>query len=98
MNQCIETVKKVTNKNINALQTIRDDNKVIQLKIRHIKELIHSKDPANAKNEEANKNFENSSMRSGGGVSFQGSAINEVQTNVNIFGALNTLNQHSGHA
>jgi hypothetical protein len=97
MDQCIQNVKRATNKNLSALQSLREDNRLIQQKIKHVKELIDSKNPANPnKNDEASKNFDNSSMRSGGGASIAGSVINEVQKNVNIVGALNTLGSSPG--
>lgn len=89
-------MKRVTIKNLTALQALRDENRMIQQKIRHVKELIDSKNPAINKNDEASKNFDNSSMRSGGGASIAGSVINEVQKNVNIVGALNTLGSSPG--
>lgn len=69
---------------------------MIQHKIKHVKELIDLKNPVNIKNEEVSKNFDNSSMRSGGGASIAGSVSKEVQKNVNIVGALNTLGSSPG--
>lgn len=94
--ECIETVKRSTNKRMNILSTLREENRLIEQKIKHVKELITSQDPAVPKQDDVSKNFENSSIRSGGGASIQGSVINEVQKNVNLLGALSTINQSAG--
>jgi hypothetical protein len=36
MSECIETVKRVTNKHHNSLQALRDENKLLEQKIKHI--------------------------------------------------------------
>jgi hypothetical protein len=55
--------------------------------------LIESKNPANIKNEEL-KNFENSSIKSGGVTSHAGSVINHGS--YNIFGALSSIGGGGG--
>jgi hypothetical protein len=91
VDQVIANVRRVTYKNFNEVERIKEDNRILQAKIRHVKELIDLRNPANAKNDDVSKNFDNSSMKSGGGLSISGSVINEVQKSVNIFGALSTL-------
>lgn len=81
---------------MSELQKIRDENHVLHCKIKHTKELIDLKNPANAnKNDEGSKNFDQSSMKSGGQLSFAGSVINEVNKNPGIFGALSSLDHGS---
>lgn len=91
--ECIETVKRTITKHINLQSSLREENRLIEQKIKHVKELIDKRDPALPKQDDVSKNFENSSIRSGGGVSLQGSVINEVQRNPNILGALSNINQ-----
>ena len=39
--ECIETVKRTTTKHINLLSTLREENRLIEQKIKHVKELIN---------------------------------------------------------
>lgn len=38
--ECIETVKRTTTKQISILSTLREENRLIEQKIKHVKELI----------------------------------------------------------
>lgn len=79
MDLCIDSVKKVTNKNYSELIKMREDNRNLEFQIKHVKELIDLRNPANASRNEVNsKNFDQSSLRSGGGTtSHAGSLLNE---------------------
>lgn len=96
--QVITNVKRVTFKSQSETDKMREENKILQAKIKHIKELLEMKNPLNAnKGDDTSKNFDQSSMRSGGGLSISGSVINEVQKSVNIFGAIQTLSNTGGN-
>lgn len=86
----IETVKNATNKNLTMLQGLKNENKYLNKTIKHAKDLIEQRNPANSRNQEL-INFENSSIRSGGNtISRTGSIINEVQRG-NLGAALTSL-------
>ena len=53
--------------------------------------MIESKNPTKAAAEENSKNFDNSSIKSGGVASHAGSVLNEVNRRYNIIGALSSL-------
>jgi hypothetical protein len=84
----IANVKRVTFRNTGEVEKLREVNMLIQAKIKHIKELLDNKNPAKTRNDDNSKNLDQSSMKSGGGLSISGSVINEVQKSVNIFGAI----------
>ena len=89
--QVIANVRKVTFRSMNELEKLKEENKYLHSKIKHVRELLDIKNPVNAANnkgDETSKNFDQSSMKSGGGLSISGSVINEVQKSVNIFGAI----------
>lgn len=59
MDQVIANVKRVTFKNVNDLEKIREDNRVLQSKIKHAKELLDLRNPTvNNKNDDNSKNFD----------------------------------------
>ena len=90
----IDTVKKNTNKNMNALSDLQKENRQLLQTIKYVKDLIDEKNPANSRNQEL-QNFENSSMRSGGNTaSHAGSLINEA--NRRDIGAALTSLRHGG--
>ena len=84
----IANVKRVTFRNTGEVEKLREVNMLIQAKIKHIKELLDNKNHAKTRNDDNSKNLDQSSMKSGGGLSISGSVINEVQKSVNIFGAI----------
>lgn len=86
----IESVKKVTDERMPQLEKLRHKNHYLKETIKHMKNLIDMKNPANASrnNEDVSKTQDNQSVRSGGGnTSYGGSLINGN----NLMGALSSL-------
>ena len=87
----IENVKNVTCKHLNTVFDLKNENRHLLQTIKHIKDLIESKNPFNTKNDDISKNFETQSVKSGAGfTSHAGSVTNGGYQN--IFGALSSLN------
>lgn len=57
--QVIANVKRVTFKSMSETDQMKEDNKILQAKIKHLKELIDIKNPLiTAKGDDNSKNFD----------------------------------------